>query len=65
MTHSKALMKHSFDWAREVNACQPLTVAAWRTPKPNTETCAFDDPVDQSALALSDIISFHAYCDLA
>ncbi|MFN7003088.1 MAG: hypothetical protein ACK4NW_06585 [Roseinatronobacter sp.] len=64
-TQSKALMEHSFDWAREVNALQPLTVAAWRTPKPNTETRAFDDPVDQSAIALSDIISFHAYCDLA
>jgi hypothetical protein len=63
--HSKALMAQCFDWARAVNPRQPLTVAAWRTPKPDADAPAFDDPVDRQALALSDIITFHAYCDLA
>ncbi len=63
--HSKALMEHCFAWAREIALSQPLTVAAWRTPKLGHDAPAFDDPVDRQALALSDIISFHAYCDLA
>ncbi|TVR47293.1 MAG: 1,4-beta-xylanase [Rhodobacteraceae bacterium] len=62
--HSLALMEHCFDWAREVGPCQPLTVAAWRTPRLGVDAPAFDDPIDRRALALSDIISFHAYCDL-
>ena len=62
--HSKALMEASFDWAREIAPHQPLTVAAWRTPKLGQDAPAFDDPIDRQALALSDIISFHAYCDL-
>lgn len=61
---SLALMEQSFEWARAINPLQPLTVAAWRTPKLGTDTPAFDDPIDRAALALSDIISFHAYCDL-
>ncbi len=64
-SHSKALMEQSFEWARAINARQPLTVAAWRTPKLEHDAPAFDDPIDRQALALSDIISFHAYCDLA
>ena len=63
--HSKALMAQCFDWARETNPRQPLTVAAWRTPKLGQDTPAFDDPIDRQALALSDIITFHAYCDLS
>ncbi|MCC5955164.1 MAG: hypothetical protein JJU07_03605 [Natronohydrobacter sp.] len=62
--YSKALMEQSFDWAREIGPCQPLTVAAWRTPLPGATDIAFDDPIDRQALALSDIVSFHAYCDL-
>lgn len=63
--YSKALMENCFDWARALAPSQPLTVAAWRTPKFGLDVPAFDDAIDQQALALSDIITFHAYCDLA
>lgn len=62
--HSKALMESAFAWARAISPRQPLTVAAWRTPKPGCATPAFNDPIDRQALALSDVITFHAYCDL-
>jgi len=63
--HSLALMDAAFGWARACTPVQPLTVAAWRTPKLGSGAPAFDDPVDRRALALSDIVTFHAYCDLA
>jgi hypothetical protein len=63
--HSVALMEDAFVWARALAPDQPLTVAAWRTPKLGHDVPAFDDPVDRRALALSDIVTFHAYCDLA
>lgn len=63
--HSLALMEAAFGWARALDPVQPLTVAAWRTPKLGSDAPAFDDPVDRRALALSDIVTFHAYCDLA
>ena len=63
--HSKVLMAECFEWARAVAPSQPLTVAAWRTPKLGHDAPAFDDPIDRQAIALSDIVSFHAYCDLA
>ena len=63
--HSQALMAACFAWARAVGPSQPLTVAAWRTPKLGQDVPAFDDPIDRQAIALSDIVSFHAYCDLA
>ena len=63
--HSKALMENCFNWARQLDASQPVTVAAWRTPKMGHNAPAFDDPIDRQALALSDIVSFHAYCDLS
>lgn len=63
--HSLELMERAFGWARALSPVQPLTVAAWRTPKLGHDNPAFDDPVDRRALALSDIVTFHAYCDLA
>ncbi|MCL1628549.1 cellulase family glycosylhydrolase [Roseibaca sp. V10] len=62
--HSKDLMESAFAWARAINPHQPLTVAAWRTPIPGDDGAAFDDPIDRQALALSDVITFHAYCDI-
>ena len=61
--HSRDLMIQSFQCAREVAVSQPLTVAAWRTPPAGIQTPAYDNEIDQLALSLSDIITFHAYCD--
>jgi hypothetical protein len=60
---SQALMRASFAWAREAAPIQPLTVAAWRIGPIGGE--AYAHPIDRDALALSDVISFHAYCSLA
>ncbi len=60
--YSRDLMVDSFRWAREVMPTQPLTVAAWRTPEAGTNDKAFDDEIDRLAIALSDVITFHAYC---
>jgi hypothetical protein len=59
---SHALMRATFAWAREVAPSQPLTVAPWRIGPVGGE--AFGHPIDRDALALSDVVSFHAYCSL-
>ena len=59
---SHALMRATFAWAREVAPLQPLTVAPWRIGPVGGE--AFGHPIDRDALALSDVVSFHAYCSL-
>ncbi|HEX6962136.1 MAG TPA: cellulase family glycosylhydrolase, partial [Lacipirellula sp.] len=56
---AERLVRLSFQWAREVNPSQPLTVGLWRGPE-------WDQPeklnlVHRAALELSDIISFHNY----
>nr|WP_321527065.1 cellulase family glycosylhydrolase [uncultured Cohaesibacter sp.] len=61
---SEALMAASFDWARSVAPSQPLTVGAWRTPAADEQAPPYDNSTDQLALALSDVVTFHAYCDL-
>lgn len=61
--HSRDLLLASFDWAREINPSQPLSVAAWRTPPAGLDGSAYENVIDQIALAHSDVISFHAYCD--
>lgn len=60
--HSHDLMRATFAWAREAEPRQPLTVGAWRIGPIGGE--AYADPIDKDALALSDVISFHAYCPL-
>ena len=62
--HSRDLMIQSFECARAVGVSQPLTVAAWRTPPVGDDSIAYDNEIDRLALALSDIITFHAYCDV-
>ena len=57
------LMRASFDWARSEDPIYPLTVAAWETPKPGSENLPYQSDADRVALALSDIITFHAYWD--
>ena len=59
---SHALMRAAFAWAREVAPSQPLTVGPWRIGPIGGE--AYDHPIDRDALALSDVVSFHAYCGL-
>ncbi len=61
--HSRDLMLSSFNWAREVSPTQPLSVAAWRTPPNGYDGKAYDNEIDRLALELSDVITFHAYCD--
>lgn len=59
---SHDLMIQTFQWAREINPSQPLTVAAWKTLDDNSDyQFHFDNDTDQLALSLSDIITFHGY----
>jgi hypothetical protein len=55
-------MTGAFEWAREAGPSQPLTVAPWRIGPIGGE--AYAHPIDRDALALSDVITFHAYCSL-
>src|SRR6185295_15818649 len=54
------LVRKSFQWAREVNPSQPLTVGVWSSgptwDKPETL-----NRVHRAAVELSDVISFHDY----
>ena len=59
--HSLDLMTETFRWAREVAPVQPLTVAAWSVPNAAESAVAYATPADRTALALSDITTFHAY----
>lgn len=58
---SHALMKDCFAWAREVAPDHPLTVAPWIIPSPDSDDLPYQSPAEQDALALSDLITFHAY----
>lgn len=62
---SLALMQDSFGWARSECPEQPLTVAAWVTPLPGSDDEPYQTEIDQAALSLSDIVTFHAYWDSA
>lgn len=60
--HSHQLMENAFTWARRINPIQPLTVGAWHVPNIlDLDAPMYQHPTDQRALALSDIISYHAY----
>ena len=62
---SAALMRASFAWARAMDPDQPLTVAPWRlNPLTGEGHPSYWHAIDQDALALSDVTSFHAYCTL-
>lgn len=60
---SLALMRDAFVWARDEAPIQPLTVAAWVTPAPGSAADPYQTAIDQAALSLSDIVTFHAYWD--
>lgn len=56
------LLRQAFQCAREANPIQPLTAGAWHIPEPSSHFAnAYQHPIDQEALAQSDVISFHAY----
>jgi hypothetical protein len=62
---SHDLMRACFAWAREVAPDQPLTVAPWRlNPLTGPGLPTYWHPIDQDAVALSDVVTFHAYCPL-
>ncbi len=50
---SHALLKNAFAWARACNPSQPLTACVWNYK-----------PYDMICPELSDIVSFHDYCDM-
>ena len=61
--YSLSLLKKVFNWSREINPSQPLTVGLWK----DSETWgSLDDltPIDKFAISNSDVISFHAYGDI-
>ena len=60
-TYAHELMKLAFQWAREEDPEQPLTVCAWRVPPEEEGETFFQHPLDQTALGLSDVVSYHAY----
>lgn len=56
------LLKDAFQWAREVNPSQPLTVAPWHR---DWSDSAHMDPMDRFMFDNSDVISFHCYDSLS
>lgn len=54
---SLPLVEAAFGWAREVNPSQPLTAGAW------SGVGDFRDRFNARLMALSDVVSFHAYED--
>lgn len=60
---SLELCRKAVEWVRSEDPSQPLTVGAWRDMKIfiNREPEIFAHAIDQMALELSDIITFHAY----
>lgn len=59
LTRALELLEKSFEWAREVNPSQPLTVGVWGKPTWLQEP----DAIENFSLDNSDIISFHSYMD--
>lgn len=59
--HSHALLKMAFAWARDEAPSQPLTVAPWITPLPGTDAAPYATDFERDAIAMSDIVTFHAY----
>lgn len=60
---SLSLMRDTFTWARAEAPNQPLTVGAWSAAPLGSGNQSFGTDADRDALALSDIVTFHAYLD--
>ncbi len=56
---AERLVRKSFEWARDANPSQPLTVGVWRGPE--WDAPAKLNLVHKAALELSDVVSFHNY----
>lgn len=63
--HSLRLMRDAFAIARRIGPDQPLTVGAWSTPAAGSDAPPYQTAIDRAALALSDIVTFHAYLPAA
>ena len=61
--YSLRLLQDSFRWARAEAPSQPITVAAWETPLPGSSAPPYQSQIDQTAISLSDLVTFHAYWD--
>jgi hypothetical protein len=61
---SYELMLNVFEWAREIDPVQPLTIGGWHIPVYWIEDHdnLHSHAIDEKAFELSDIITFHAYC---
>ena len=61
---SHQLMHELFEWVRSIAPAQPLTVAGWRLPPSWAKEVSslYTHPTDLAAFALSDVVTFHAYC---
>jgi len=61
---SYALMVKVFEWAREIDPSQPLTIGGWHVPQHWVEADGnvHTHFIDLKAFELSDIVTFHAYC---
>jgi len=63
--HSRDLMLASFDRVGSVAPAQPDPVGAWVVPPPGAAAPPIDNEIDALALANSDMITFHVFCDRA
>lgn len=63
--HARNLMEDAFGWVRATNPDHPVTVGAWCTPRPGETADPYQTEIDKRALALSDIVTFHAYWNAA
>ncbi len=64
-SHSLALVEAAFTWARDEWPTAPLTVGAWATPEPGSGDLPYQTEIDRRAMELSDIVTFHAYSNVA
>ncbi len=63
---SYELMERVFAWARELDPPQPLTVGGWMVPPPwHASEDTHNHFIDRRAFELSDVLTFHAYCQPA
>ena len=57
------LMRDAFGWVREIAPDHPLSAAAWTITPLGSDADPYQTEADKAALELSDIITFHAYCE--
>ncbi|MCJ8323335.1 MAG: cellulase family glycosylhydrolase [Rhizobiales bacterium] len=66
--NSLELCVQCFKWARAIVPTQPITSGAWKLSEASAgsgkQLQAYQNPIDEFLLATSDIVTFHAYCDL-